>query len=94
MTGKFDNVPVDDDTRIILQLETRLGPYDVLYQKWVWDGITAESLIFSNEDIAGIDEEDLIREVRASPWTKGDTDITVKQSESGYTFVNFNFEVD
>ena len=36
MSNKIDAVPVENDTKIILQLEAKLGEYDVLYEKWFW----------------------------------------------------------
>lgn len=50
--SKFENVPVEEDTKIIFEQEATLGEYEVLYQKWFWDGISAESIIFANEDVA------------------------------------------
>lgn len=91
MTSKFDNVPVEEDTRILLQQPGQLGQYDVLYQKWHWDGVTAESFIFANEDVAGIEEEQIIKEVRSSPLVREGSKTTVSISDSGFTFVNFNF---
>ena len=94
MSSTFEGVPLDPETRVILQFETQLGSYPVLYQKWFWDGITAESLIFSNDDI---DQEDLDKIkliVRAFPGLNPESDVTVKRSDEGYTFFNFNFEID
>jgi hypothetical protein len=91
MKGKFENVPTDEGTTIIFRTEAVLGEYEVLYEKWSWDGISAESIIFSNEDICELSENELRSEVKESPLVKGDN-ITVKKLESGYTFVNFNFE--
>ncbi len=92
MTDKFDKVPIEEDTLMIFRLETTLGEYDVLYEKWIWEGITAESIIFTNEDVAELEEEEIKEEVRASPLVLvKDSEITFKRSESGFTFVNFNF---
>ena len=89
---KFDNVTTDSDTKITLNLETKFGKYDVLYQQWVWNGIKAESLIFDNEDISDIDLNSLIDEVRNSALvTDASKEITSKVAEQ-YTFINFNFE--
>ena len=33
------------------------GDLDIVYQKWSWDGITAESIIFLNEDVKTIDDD-------------------------------------
>ena len=52
MSKKFDSVPVEEDTRILRNQETHLSEYDVLHQKWKWEAITAESIIFLNEDVA------------------------------------------
>jgi len=45
MSDKFRNVPVEKDTRIIFSQEVKFGTCDVLYQKWSWEGVTAESII-------------------------------------------------
>jgi hypothetical protein len=93
MSNKFDTVPLEYDTKLLFQEIGKLGDYDVLYQKWFWAGITAESLIFSNEDIADISHKELEHEVKTSPLVKQDSSITIK-SDSGFTFVNFNFLSD
>ena len=39
--NKFNNVPVEEDTKIIFQQEATLGEYDVLYQKGVIDKLVS-----------------------------------------------------
>jgi hypothetical protein len=90
---KFSNIPVEDDTTILFQTKALLGQYQVLYQKWVWDGIEAESIIFANEDVAGIDDADIEKLVRTSPIVQTGSSITMKRLGS-YTFVNFNFQAE
>lgn len=90
MKDKFKNIPVDEDTVVAISLESTLGDYDVVYQKWSWDGIHAESIIFFNEDIENLSEEEIVNEVKLSPLLKEDTQTTYKKLEV-YTFVNFNF---
>ena len=51
---KFSNVLVEDDTTILFSLECKLGERDILFQKWLWDGITAESFIFVSDDVADL----------------------------------------
>jgi len=94
--NKFSNVPADDDTAILFSLEVKLGERDILYQKWslVCDGITAESFIFINGDVANLTDAELEEEARISPMIKSDSSITIKRSDSGFTFVNFNFVID
>ena len=93
MSEKFNSVPVEDDTKIIFQLECSFGKYDVLYQKWFWDGIMAESIIFDGEDVSELNDKEIEAELRESPLIKTNSSITIKRSESGFTFVNFNFEL-
>ena len=91
ISSKFKNVPVEEDTTILVEQEAKLGEYDIIYQKWFWDGITAESFIFANEDVTDLNDEEIQKEVKSSPLLETDTKITICRSESGYTFVNFNF---
>jgi hypothetical protein len=92
MSKKFDDVPVEEDTRIMFRQEARLGKFDVLYEMWSWEGISAESIIFANDDIADMTDNDLEREVRKSPLVKKESEITIKRLDAGFAFVNFNFE--
>jgi hypothetical protein len=92
MDGKFDSVQTDEGTTISFRTEATLGNYEVLYEKWSWDGIQAESIIFANVDIIDLNDKELEAEVKASPLVKPNSNITIKRSDSGFTFVNFNFE--
>ena len=92
MSKKFDGVPVEEDTRIRYRKEVRLGKFDVLYEKWCWEGILAESLIFANDDVSRMTDEEIEDEVRKSPLVKNGSQMKIKRSDLGFTFVNFNFE--
>ena len=92
MQSKFQQVPLDQDTRIIYQHAAKLGDYDVLHQVWSWDGITAESIIFDSHDVAALADDELEAQVRQSPIIKSDSSITLKRTASKFTFVNFNFK--
>ena len=89
MKDKFKKVPVDEDTRILSSEEGRIGDYDVLVQLWSWDGIMGASVIFANEDIAGVDEDEIMQMVKTSDFVNEDSSITADRSDSGYTFFNF-----
>lgn len=39
MKEKFKDFPVGEDTQIIPSMETNIAEYEVVYQKWCWDGI-------------------------------------------------------
>jgi hypothetical protein len=91
--NKFIKVPNESDTKIIYQQVAALGKYDILYQKWFWDGITAESIIFVDADISALDKNEIVKEVKQSPLLHADSQLTLTCSD-GYTFVNFNFETE
>ncbi len=92
MCNKFDAVPIEVDTQILFQLNAKLDDYDVLYQMWVWDGITAESFIFLSTDIATLTDEEVKTLAKSSPMIKEDSELTMSRNAEGYTFVNFNFK--
>ena len=92
MTGKFDGVPTEEDTKIIFRHEVKFGDYDILYEKWLWDGITAESIVFDSKDVADLSDDEIIEDAKSSPLVESDSDVTIKRSDAGYTFVNFNFK--
>jgi hypothetical protein len=93
MSNKFDNVPVESDTKIQFRSVVQFENYEALYEGWYWDGISAESLIFANEDIADISQDELEQKIIASSYLKDDKGVTIEKSNSGFTFVNFNFVV-
>ncbi|WGF92644.1 hypothetical protein [Aequorivita marisscotiae] len=91
MTEKFKDLPVEEGTKIILSTEAVIEDFDVVYQKWYWDGIYAESVIFLNDDIAHLNEDQVRHEVAlCTALVKENTEMTYKKGEK-YTFVNFNF---
>jgi len=94
MSEKFKNVPVEEDTHILYELEIPLDKYHVLHQKWFWEGIISESIIFANEDVADITDSELENIVKATPLFDKDSEFpfTLVRHESGFTFVNFNQE--
>lgn len=91
MNKKIGRVPTEEDTRILYRKEVKIGDYDVVHERWNWEGIKAESFIFANDDISGLTDEKIEQEVRKSQLFKGESQITLKRTKE-FTFVNFNFE--
>ena len=89
MTDKFKKVPVDADTRILSSEERKIGDYDALIQLWSWDGIMGSSVIFANEDVAGLDEDEIAEIVKASGFVRKEASVEANKSDSGYTFCSF-----
>lgn len=91
--SKFFNVPTDKDTNVFYELELKFNSYDVLHQKWDWDGIKGESLIFLIEDVKDLSKEDLIELVNSSPIVENKEQTTYSVDKSNtYVFLNFNFK--
>jgi hypothetical protein len=91
MNDKFKGVPVDPDTRVFKRSPTSVGGYEALHERWSFDGVKAESLVFLSADIADVSDETLEKLVRETEGVDTGSQITLKRSESGFTFVNFNF---
>ena len=89
--GKFDDVPVEEDTKVRWSREKRLEDFDVLHQKWVWDGMVGESAIFVSDEVKHLSDSDLQSLVSQASWVTGDGGVTITRSPKGYTFANFNF---
>ena len=94
MIGKFENVPLEEETVVIFESEAKLGDYELLYQKWYWDGITAESFIFSDDDVVQLSDNELTLLAKESPLVEADSQLTLSRKSNGFTFVNFNFKTE
>ena len=88
--SKFNNIPEQKDTKIIFREETRFGDFDVVYEKWEWDGILAESIIFDEDDVSEMDDDEIINNVKDSPLFDDKGELTIRHSSS-FVFVNFSF---
>ncbi len=93
MTNKFKNVPLDADTKIKKQKECKVAEFDVLYQKWLWDGVLGETIIFAEEDVKDINEQQLRQLVLDSEFIHSkEAKMTFNRSGKDFVFVNFGFE--
>lgn len=93
MNEKFKNVSVEVDTKIITQIECKIADYAALYQTWVWDGIFGESIIFTKEDVAHLNDEEVKQLVTDSKYYQSAMgNITFSRGKSNFVFVNFNFQ--
>ena len=90
MNEKFNDIPVEKDTRILISSPMKWGKLDIFFQKWNWEGIMAESVIFLSDDVKEMDDEALEAEVRPSPLVNIDSEVTITRGEK-FTFINFNF---
>ncbi len=91
MNNKFKNLTTDAGTRILFRKSITFDDKDVVYEKWIWDGITAESIIFLSEDVKTLDDVEFEQEVRTSSIVTVSSSVTISRQDE-FTFVNFNFE--
>ena len=92
VSSKFANVPLDEDTRIKSQRQISINGIDALHQRWVWDGISGESLVFSADDVSAATDQEIIEMARDAGLVAMESASTVKRGESGFVFLNFGFE--
>lgn len=93
MNEKFKNIPIDKDTKIILELETKFGSLDCVLQTWLYDGFEGTSLIFLKADLENTTSENIKNEIKQSGLlTDSDSSITYSGNpRHDYCFFNFNF---
>ena len=90
--NRFEGVPVEEDTRLLSRTEMEIEGVPVRHENWSWDGVYGETLVFVSADVESKDTESLKAFARASGRVSRGSEITIKRSDSGYTFVNFNFD--
>ncbi len=94
MSNKFKEIPIDKDTKIVFRQETKVDKFDCLHEVWSWDSIIAESLIFDNEDVENLNDNELQMMITSPGIPYPGSSVLIKRSDSGYTFVNFNLRND
>lgn len=92
VSSKFANVPLDEDTRIKSQRQISINGIDALHQRWVWDGISGESLVFSADDVSAATDQEIIEMARDAGLVAMESASTVTRGGSGFVFLNFGFE--
>lgn len=91
---KLDKITADPDTKILARKVINIENWQAAYEKWRWDGIVGESLIFQSSDISDLSEEELIGLLRKNELMEEITPYTTKLTENGLLFVSFNFFYD
>lgn len=89
----FEDIPTDSDTRVWTSKLVEAGGFDAVHELWSWEGIVAESLIFRESDLDGLDDKALEDIVKNSSYCEPASLFTTSRDRSGYALVNFNFVV-
>ncbi|MFT7299147.1 MAG: hypothetical protein ACI9WO_001969 [Sphingobacteriales bacterium] len=90
MSDKFKNIPTDEETQMLSAKEIKIAGYDALHQKWIWDDLNGETLVFSTPDIQALSEKELKDLILENHKIKSPKDMVVNTVEEGFTFVTVN----
>ena len=93
---KFENLPQDADTQILLSFETKIGETDCVFQSWIFDSIQGNSLIFHAEELEHLNDEKLKSWINAESeivQNKSSMNVSRHSDRHNFVFVNFDFEV-
>lgn len=93
LSVRFQNLPVDEDTKILHSSEKELAQFKILFQTWIWDGVYGESFIFVQQDVKHLSQEEILDLAKSSPIIQNKKSITYSDEMSGFVFVNFNFRI-
>ena len=90
---KFKNINIESDTIIKSFKFLKINDIDCRYEKWFWEGIEAESLIFCTNELKST-QESYLRTLVAKYLEEENADlIQITHKVSGdYTYINFNFK--
>lgn len=85
--NKFEDIPIDSETTIVFTLPGFLNNYEVVYESWIWENVSGQSVIFYKEDIKHLSDDDLKGMLDNQP------NITISRKFEKYVFVNYNFKL-
>ncbi len=96
MTRNFENIPLDDDTQILLSSQMKFGELDCVFQIWTYDAIQGNSLIFYADDLQDKSDEELktmiLTESEIVSNKSQKLTISKNNDEHPFVFVNFDFK--
>ena len=92
MTDKFYAISPEEDPTVTYRHVAKFGDYEVLYEKWTCDDVTAESVIFDNNDVEDFSDDEIKNIVISASLVESYSGVTINRLESGYTIANFNYK--
>lgn len=95
MINKFEHLPIDTETQILLSSEMKFGEIDCTFQAWVWDSIQGNSLIFRASDLGNRTDDDLKNWITSESeivQSKSSMKISRNAQNQDYIVVNFDFQ--
>jgi len=77
---------------VLIEESVNLSTCKGLYQKWSWESISGESVLFEKKGTATMSDDDLIQEVIEGYKVVDSSPLTVSHKNDGLRCVNFNFK--
>lgn len=87
----FEGLSIESDTTLLRREKIEVGGISAVYERWRWDGLRGETLVFRDADANHHDDAALEELARSSGYIDHDSSITISRNRDGYSFVNFNF---
>jgi hypothetical protein len=85
----FQSVTPEEGTRITSVEYGYVGQFPIRQERWSWDGIKGQTVVFRSEDVNGLSDRVLEALLRSELDVQGQ--ITIKRSER-FAFVNHSFK--
>jgi len=85
----WTDVPLEPDTTLLEEVPVQLDGYDLLYQRWHWDGLPGESLILREDQVEALTDEQLHQLALDKGLIPTSAAITITRQRQGYAFVNY-----
>ncbi len=86
----FDEIPNDNDTKIISTELIKIEGIECLKQEWLWEGIKGKSIIVPTESIKELSENRLMKYICGLQTNKQEL---TKANKGKYIFYNYQFEM-
>jgi 5'(3')-deoxyribonucleotidase len=90
---KFKALPEEKESLTTLREFIKIGNLRLLHEKWCWEGVNGETLIFDQKDVTQLNRDNLTKIVRVSGLVKDEGLIEINDKTPGFIFANFNGEL-
>ncbi len=90
MNEKFKNIGIDEETAIMHRQEFKFQNYDAVFEIWMTREVSACSVIFCKEDVAHLNDEEIIAMIEKECKAN---DVNISRVNENYVFANYGFKI-
>ena len=69
-----------------------IGEYEALHEKWLWEGMQGESLVFCFHDVATLSDDEVERVARSSDVIGPGCHVLVERGDPDFVLVSFHVQ--